>query len=517
MSGLAACEELRPVNGSVLCSLPATPSDADSRIITAFITASPRAADCTDSLLLLLSQTRNLLPRAPIVVVFDGLHPSLHNVTGSAAASGSIATTRKLKLAGDAPRIRAAYGAKIAAVRRHPAVHGHGSRVIEHSRWLHKGASLWEAMRRCRSPLVFVAEEDVELLHAHRLHAQMLIDLLLCDATVRFVHLYWGHTADAIRYGTPTFDAHPRQPSLLRVHRWSDRPHFAQLELYRRVVFPFFMTGRLHSTVEQEMLARFQHNQTYHRYGQNITQMYRWGLWLYAPRGCMQHERHHTCGLYRHHRNPAYGRRRLRRRLSAAVRGAPGAVGSGGAAVPATSEGAAAAAFRAAPPADAAPTPRQLPTPPRRLAVASRPQGAVCEMPPPPPHCAALSSPRPRIWWYPAPLPPWDGTAPPDADAPSISLFPRSCAARPHPEPALHTSPTPSIHFARPQDTSHAQTPRDAPQTAPPHLNDGARRALSTGLSTRGCALSCVRVRVQPSATGASVGCATASNAVRTQ
>ena len=292
-----------PVSPTALCgnatSTAAAASLSDS--VTAFVTSSPRHRDCTNAIVSLLTQIRTLLPSAPVVVVFDGLHPRLLNASASASS-------RSLKLTGDAAEIRRRYAAQIAAVRQHPAVlWPRASRVVVHTRWLHKGGALREAMQSCRTPLVFVLEEDVQLVEPDTIQTQMIMELLLCDSGVEYVQLYWGDRLDEYMFGTPTFGAHRRQSGLLNIHRWSDRPHFARLEMYSRIVFPLF-ARHLHSTIETELIGRFGHGQSYNKYGLNISQMRSWGMWLYAPSGCMRHERHHECGRYPNHRNRAYGR-----------------------------------------------------------------------------------------------------------------------------------------------------------------------------------------------------------------
>ena len=246
---------------SALCSEFTSASPDWSFLVTVFITSSPRSSDCTSSILALMSATRKLLPRAPVTVVFDGPHPAVSN-NMSAEASRSLAQLKLLH--GNATRIRQSYEAKIAAVRTHPSV---ASRVVVHSRWLHKGGALLSAMATTkRTPILFVVEEDVELIDVRTIQTTMIIEQLLCDSSrVEFVQLYWGDSLDVATFGTPTYEAHPWQPGLLRVHRWSDRPHFALASLYDRVVIPFF-TRNQRSTIESELISRFQHGQTYSRY-----------------------------------------------------------------------------------------------------------------------------------------------------------------------------------------------------------------------------------------------------------
>ncbi len=360
-----------------------------SQFVSVYITASPRVRDCTSAIESLLTQLRQLLPLSPTTVVFDGLHPSLLQ-----DVRNSTVLTRRLKLGGgNGTSVRLSYAAKISAIRRHPMMQKTSelpvARVVEHSTWLHKGAALQRAMERCSTPLVFVAEEDVELVDIPNIDTSLMIHLLLCDSErVQYVHLYWGSTLDPVKYGTPTHEAHPEQPALLKVHRWSDRPHFATLALYKRVVWPFFSRNhaRYKSAIEAELIARFGHNQTYQKYGSNISTMPTWGMWLYAPRQCMRHEMHHQCGRYARNRNPSYGRRLRQSRETSAHPFV--------AAVAPVRE----ASCSLTPP---------LPAPSLSYghngdgsSGGRREQG--------PPQCALLTAPRPRLWWYPAPLPPWD-------------------------------------------------------------------------------------------------------------
>ena len=73
-------------------------SDRLSDLVTAYISSSARAGDadvCLAAIHQLIGQIRSLLPRAPIVVSFDGPHPKLieahHNRTMLAACDPSAA------------------------------------------------------------------------------------------------------------------------------------------------------------------------------------------------------------------------------------------------------------------------------------------------------------------------------------------------------------------------------------------------------------------------------------------
>ena len=344
------------VSDAALCA----PHSRDlSDLVTAFISSSPRKGDadlCLAALDNLLKQLRWLLPRSPLVVIFDApspllAHTALSQAVGSLdyqswfAEDGTNYTTTTgrgtavVTRSSDAAAINATktlheYVDKISFVQRlaaQPAELGM-LRVVVNERWLHQGNALREGMRRgnLSTPLILSVQDDIELVALNELRVGLIIERLMCDPSVEYVRLHWGTSlsgkcalsnthpghpvsistrrgsaecviAHALSHassqlfagGFEVRGAHAEQPGLFRLPEWSDRPHFARVETYNRYVWPLF--GPAVRMLPEVALK--QHPPA------NASEM---GLWLFAPNCSMLHEKHHRCGLYRS-RNPSYG------------------------------------------------------------------------------------------------------------------------------------------------------------------------------------------------------------------
>ena len=334
-----------------------------SRQVAVYISASPRAnrrykdhslGDCRDNLLNLLKVTRRMLPFASVVVIFDGPHPTVLRkasmddvvqikwqlparasagwlrVVRNTSDQTPIAHNRQTFRAGEPGLLHlsattnesdtlARYLRKISEVSRSPDV----SRVVVHGEWLHGGLSLERVMMSSREtrPVVFCLQEDIEIIRRPTLDVAMIVSRLLCDASVERVLLSWDSQHSAVGYSfgqVPLYGKHPDEGTLLRMRYWSDRPHLATRDAYRRRVWPHF-------TPSTRVLVEHQLNNL----GKGIINMTEWGLWLYSPSNCIvdgecvesrpriesnpavlcnpQHERHHNCGRYLTSRNKAYG------------------------------------------------------------------------------------------------------------------------------------------------------------------------------------------------------------------
>ena len=343
-------------SGEPLCVAggPSDESSSDlSESVTAYVSSSPRSGDqptglCYQALSELLSSLHQLLPRSPLVVIFDGPHPTLleqHEAERKALrARRPLSTTSSTSCGYTCRRVRSiayepglghlaqrnatraleAYAAKIAATRAHPT----GPTVFEHSMWLHQGLALREALRACTTPLVMSVQEDVELLRIGEIRTHVILSRLLCDNAVEYIMLYWSQELGERCYGQGgsgacagalgTKGEHPQQRGLyrLRDRSWGDRPHFARLSTYRQRVFPLlehpptdYRAGN-HSLIET--LVKFVNSAQVNRSartriiksssnGTNATSVEPrnrshglekneetlWGLWLYAPTECL--------------------------------------------------------------------------------------------------------------------------------------------------------------------------------------------------------------------------------------
>ena len=256
-----------------------------SHMVTAFVSSGPRPGDsgiCSVALVDLLHQLRKLLPHAPIVVVFDAPRPAHTRPTSAFDVQDKGNTTQS----------RLDYSMKISRARLLPDPL---LRVIEFERWMHQGEALREGMRACTTPLVFSAQDDIQLVALETIQVDMIVQRLLCDQMVEYVRLYWGDVLKPSKFGVQVSGEHPSQPGLLSTPEWSDRPHFARVATYRDRVWPLFWEGRK----EFPEIAVMQHLRT-------ASPNHPWALWAFAPNCSMLHERHHRCG-HRRSRNPSYG------------------------------------------------------------------------------------------------------------------------------------------------------------------------------------------------------------------
>ena len=239
-------------------------------IYTAYVSSAPRTHDngtCTESLIGIIEQVRTLLPRARVVVVFDG---------------------RSHKVRDDAWQ---QYEGKKAAIRA-MAVSNSEVDVVEHAQYLHQSVGLRSAMNATDgTPFVFVAQDDVMLYP--QINVSGITWRLAEDAMVRYVKLFPFDKVDPRiqtwnRPGTP----HPADKTLFRVTRFSDRPHFAHRALYAHDIWPHVREDD--RGVPETLLRR-------HRDGRGAS----WreeagprinGLWFWAPPGSAKHESHNACG-----------------------------------------------------------------------------------------------------------------------------------------------------------------------------------------------------------------------------
>ena len=255
------------------------PKDGVARDVTIFVSSSTRPKDeeheVVQRLLAAVSSARTMLQlqTARAVVAFDGLG-------GKPGVTDAMAR---------------AYASKIRRVR--TALPAHAD-VLVHEPWVHQANSLRCAMRALpRTPLVFVSQDDVQI--AGPVDAAMLAPLLRAslapraatrrgsggkqaDVQVEYVRL--SQTADCqadglLLHTMRPCQAHPTNPWLHTLNRWTNRPHLATRRHYEQRLFAR-LPRDAKVTPEQvlDQRARSAHAP--------------WPLWSYGQRGEMLRDLH---------------------------------------------------------------------------------------------------------------------------------------------------------------------------------------------------------------------------------